>query len=364
MSKTLLIVSADAAADAAQAERGEAPRRDYHELARLLDADLLDFGAISRGTAGSRLARPLGGAVAQALFGWRRSGAYQAVYSDGEHFGLLLGILFRFRRHRPRHVLLAHHLTPKKKHLFARLARPAIDALIVHAALQRRLAIEQLGFAPARVHHLPYQADQNFWRPQGLAMADPPLICSAGLECRDYETVIDAIEGLPVGFHIGAASHWSSKRNLLQGRALTAQVQVDSYDYVALRDLYARSRFVVVPLFDVDFQAGITLMLEAMAMARAIVVTRTQAQRDVVVGPVWQAGATGWPAEGPPPEESSGIYVAPGDVDGWRSAIGFLLAHPEVCQKLGANGRRAVEERFTVEQFAQRLAALIQPADS
>ena len=360
MSSTLLIVSADAAADAARAERGEAPRRDYLELASRLEADVLDFGSISRDRVGSRLSRVLGRGVAQALLGWRRSRGYQTVFSDGEHFGLLLGMLLRARRNRPRHVLLAHHLTPKKKHPFARLARPAIDALIVHADLQRRLAVEKLSFAPERVYHLPYQADQDFWRPEGRQPGSA-LICSAGLECRDYATVIDAIEGLPVSFYIGAASHWSSKRNLLEGRPLPDQVHVDTYDYLALRDLYARSRFVVVPLFDVDFQAGITLILEAMAMAKGVVVTRTQGQRDVVVGPVWEGGNVSWPADGPPPEQSSGVYVAPGDVDAWRGAIRFLLEHPDVAARLGANGRLAVEQHYTVEQFAERLAELIAP---
>jgi glycosyltransferase involved in cell wall biosynthesis len=363
MSDTLLIVSADAAADAARAARGDAPRRDYLELARRIEADVLDFGSISRDRVGSLLSRVLGRGVTQAFLGWQRCRYYRSVFSDGEHFGLLLGILLRTRRNRPRHVLLAHHLTPKKKHPFARLARPAIDALIVHADLQRRLAVEQLGFAPERVYHLPYQADQDFWRPE-TPEPSSAMICSAGLECRDYETVIDAIEGLPVSFHIGAASHWSSKRNLLEGRPLPDQVHVDSYDYLALRDLYARSRFVVVPLFDVDFQAGITLILEAMAMAKAVVVTRTQGQRDVVVGPVWDGGEVAWPWDGPPPDQSSGIYVAPGDVAGWRGAITFLLEHPDVAARLGANGRLAVEQRYTVEQFAERLGAVIAPAQA
>jgi glycosyltransferase involved in cell wall biosynthesis len=358
MATTLLIASADAAKDTARAERGDAPRRDYLELAKRVAADVLDYGGVNGDSVASAVARVAGRPAAQAVAGWRRSPAYDTIFSDGEHFGLLLGILLRARRRRPRHVLLAHHLTPSKKHPFARLARPAIDALIVHSELQRRLAIERLGYAPERVHHLPYQADQEFWRPQRGAVEED-LICSAGLECRDYATVIEAIAGLPLSFHIGAASHWSSKRNLLEGRRLPPQVHVESYDYQALRDLYARSRFVVVPLFDVDFQAGITLILEAMAMAKAVVCTRTQGQRDVIVGPVWRGEDEAWPAGGPPLEEASGIYVAPGDVAGWRSTLSFLLARPDIASRLGANGRRTVEERYTVEQFAGRFAAVM-----
>ena len=62
---------------------------------------------------------------------------------------------------------------------------------------------------------------------------------------------------------------------------------------------------------------------------------------------------------GPDIDQSSGVYVAPGDVAGWRSALRFLLAHPEVAANLGQNGRRTVEERYTVEQFAERFAAVM-----
>jgi glycosyltransferase involved in cell wall biosynthesis len=356
--KTLLIITADAAADAERAARDEAPRRDYAELGRLLNADILDLPAVRAEPLAGPIIGVSGAALAQATAGLRRARNYDAVYSDGEHFGLFLAILMRTRGKRPRHVVLAHHLTPSKKHLFARLARPAIDAVIVHAELQRRLAIERLGFRPERVHYLPYQADQSFWRPAPPAKGEA-TICSAGLECRDYATVIDAIQGMPVDFHIGAASRWSSKRDLLKGRSLPSNVHVDSYDYVELRDLYARSHLVAVPLLDVDFQAGITLILEAMAMARAVVVTRTQAQRDVVVGPIWSASDATWPTEGPQPELSTGVYVAPGDVVGWQAALRFLLARPDLCARLGSNGRSAVEQQFTVEQFAGRVARLL-----
>jgi hypothetical protein len=81
----------------------------------------------------------------------------------------------------------------------------------------------------------------------------------------------------------------------------------------------------------------------------------------VLVGPVWHdERGDSWPSEGPPPDLSSAIYVAPGDVTGWRGAVRFLLAHSDVATTLGANGRRAVEERYTVEQFAERFAQVIE----
>ena len=45
-----------------------------------------------------------------------------------------------------------------------------------------------------------------------------------------------------------------------------ANLKFEAYDYMSLRRLYASARLVIVPLLPVDFQAGITVVLEAMAM--------------------------------------------------------------------------------------------------
>jgi glycosyltransferase involved in cell wall biosynthesis len=359
MSKVLLLPSADRRRDLERLGRHEVPRRDYLELAGALEAETFDFGQVVASPAGRRLARWLGKGPAHAFLASRRLGDCEVVFSDSEHVGLFLGILLGRRRRRPRHVLLAHHLTPAKKRPFARLGRGGIDALILHSEAQRRFAIGRLGFDAAKIHVLPYQVDTAFWEPQEVVQED--LVCTAGLECRDYATLAAAVDGLPIAVRIGAASNWSRKSNLLRGQSLPANIEVSSYSYLELRALYARSRFVVVPLLDVDFQAGITLILEAMAMARAVVVTETQGQYGAIIGPRWQAGLRTWPAAGPPVEESSGIYVPAGDPAALRSAMSYLIEQPGVASTLGRNGRLAAERDYSLEQFVRRFAAVIDP---
>jgi glycosyltransferase involved in cell wall biosynthesis len=359
MAKVLLLTSADVQRDRERLARGETPRRDYLGIAEALDAEVYDFGQVLEDTIGKRLVRVIGRGPTHALLAWRRlRREHTAVFSDSEHVGLILGMLLRLRRRRPRHTLLAHHLTPPKKRPFALLGRGGIDLLLLHSEAQRRLATGKLGFAPERVEVVPYQVDTRFWQPREVVEGQD-IICSAGLECRDYPTLAEAVDGLPVSVRIGAASNWSRKSDLLEGRPLPANVAAESYDYLQLRDLYARSRFVVVPLIEIDFQAGITLILEAMAMAKAVVVTRTVGQAGAVIGPLWTAGTTAWPPDGPSLETATGIYVLPGDAPAWRSAISFLLAHPKVAAALGRNGRAVVERDYTVEAFAERFASLI-----
>ena len=62
--------------------------------------------------------------------------------------------------------------------------------------------------------------------------------------------------------------------------------------------------------------------------------------------------------------QPNGFYVAPEDPTAMRRAICYLLDHPEERARLGAAGRRAVEELMTTEQFAVRLHELVDSACS
>ncbi len=146
-----------------------------------------------------------------------------------------------------------------------------------------------------------------------------------------------------------------------------------SFDYPALRQLYARAALVVVPLDDTDFQAGVTTILEAMAMGKPVIVTHTQGQTDVVQD---RRAFTRGNSPRARPEtllsslaiatgvklEPSGFYVPPGDHQALRRAIVFLVDHPEERKRFGAAGRRAVEQLATVDQYAARLQQLIREA--
>jgi len=108
-----------------------------------------------------------------------------------------------------------------------------------------------------------------------------------------------------------------------------------------LRDLYARARVVVVPLHDVDFDAGVTTITEAMAMGRAVVVTRTRGQVDVV-----RDGETG-------------LYVPPGDPAALRAAVRYLLDHPAEAARMGRHGRALAESRHTLDGWVTAVADVV-----
>jgi glycosyltransferase involved in cell wall biosynthesis len=112
-------------------------------------------------------------------------------------------------------------------------------------------------------------------------------------------------------------------------------------EHHALRDLYARSSFVVVPLQDVEFDAGGTAIAEAMAMGKAVIVTRTRGQIDIIEDGV------------------QGIYVPAGDPRSLRNAIEYLHSSPAEAARMGRAGRDLVERRFRFDDYVSHLADLL-----
>lgn len=353
--------------------RPAGPRKDYDALAARLGADVLDRAAAQQSPLARLAALALGTSVVQAWLAFRRHGQYDVVVTDGEGIGLPLALLLKLTRARCPHVTIGHRLsTPKKRPLFRWLrAHSHLTRIALHSVRQRDVAIRELGIPEEQLALVPYQVDAAFWRPRDVP--EERLVCSAGLEHRDYPTLFRAVDGLDVRAVIGAASHWSHQRNTAEDAACPANVEIGAFDYAALRDVYARAAIVVVPLADVDFQAGVTTILEAMAMGKPVIVTHTEGQTDVVED---RRAVTRGTTERPRPVsllrmlagasgvllEPTGFYVPPDDPAALRRAIVYLLDHPDQRARLGAAGRRAVEQFFTLERFVDHLAGLVSDA--
>jgi len=96
--------------------------------------------------------------------------------------------------------------------------------------------------------------------------SERPLIVTAGREFRDYPTLIDAVVGLDIDVVIASASPWSRRADNARDTDIPDNVTITKLPQYDLRDLYDRADLAVVPLQPVDFQAGITTILEAMSM--------------------------------------------------------------------------------------------------
>lgn len=369
MSRVVLCVSATKE-ETQRLTRG-GPRRDFVELARATDAKI-EYARASRrkGIVG----RITGPHIRQA---WRVAAGTQhgdIVFADGEHVGLPLLFFLALRRRKPSRVVMIGHLPGRwwKRLLFragTRLGTPG--RLLVHSIEQAR-ALEPVLGRRWTLSFVPYHVDPDFWAPLGgPAEGANPVVVAVGAEHRDYETLVRAAEGLPARVIIAAGSHWARAVPQIGRLPSNVLALTDLLTFGELRQLYDRAAVVVVPLRETRFQAGVTTILEAMSMAKPVVVTATAGQRECVRGPLVDAsgeehseatvdrGPRDTDVAEPHGGASTGLYVRPGDGDGLRAALAALLRDSERAARLGQTGRVEAARWFNFDPYVARLAAAI-----
>ncbi|OLE81880.1 MAG: hypothetical protein AUG06_00165 [Actinobacteria bacterium 13_1_20CM_2_65_11] len=336
MNRALMLVSARADSRLREEVRDRLrPCPEYLRLERDHGVELLDWSVLAHpSSVRHRTARV---SVMQAAAGFRRLRDFDVVFSDCEPIGVPLALGMRALGRRIPHLMLAHHLTTPAKRPFLHLlrGRHGVGRVLVHSKQQLDAGV-RLGIPSERMHLIPYFADTEFWSPGGRR--EERLVVSAGADHRDYTTLAAACDGLDVEVFIAQGSTHNARARQQAPTRWPANIRSAFADYQSLRDWYARAAVVVVPLIPNDFQAGVTTVLEAMAMGKAVVVSATTAQRDIV-------------ADG-----ETGVCVAPGNPRALRLTLARLLDDEEERKRLGGNARRAAEAHFSLDAYTKRLA--------
>ena len=320
--------------------RGLRPEPEYLRLERDYGVELLDWSSLGpRATHRSpRLA------LQQAWKAIERVDGHDAVLSDGEHLGVPLALAFKARGARVRHAMIGHHLTTPKKRVLLGAARAALhdSHVIVHCTEQMDHVEHRLHVSPEHTHLVPYGIDLTFWAP--LDVPDGGYVMSAGREHRDYRTLAEACAGAVERVFVAGSSLHSASATCRMPEQWPAGFATGVVDFLTLRERYAACSLFVLPLTATDFQAGVTALLEAMAMGKAVVATSNRSVREVVK------------------DGETGVLVPPGDPVAMREAILRLLSDASERQRLGRNARAAVEQRHALYDYAARLYAVTEGA--
>jgi glycosyltransferase involved in cell wall biosynthesis len=319
---------------------GYRPEPEYLRLESRHAFELLDWTALGE-DARHRSPRLALRHVSMALGRLER---YDAVLADGEHLGAPLAVGIKSRRIETRHAMIGHHLTPQKKRLLFGAVRWALrdSSFIVHCEDQARYARDGLGIAKAKVALVPYGIDLDFWHP--LDREDEGFVMASGKDHRDYVTFAQACDGAVDRAFVAGSSLHSAGALCRVPTTWPDGFATGFVDFPTLRDRYASCALFVLPLLATDFQAGVTALLEAMAMGKAVIATSNSSVREVVV------------------DGETGVLVPPGDPAAMRAAIVRLLADPGERARLGRNARDAVEVRHGLDDYASRLDAVTKGA--
>ena len=283
----------------------------------------------------------------------RRRGDYDVIVTWGERLTFALLALQRLSGTTTPHIAFISQFAKPNVAGPMRLLGRHLRAVVAFTSVQRDYAIRRGLVAADRLFLIRFHVDHRFFHPRPGA---GDLISAVGAEMRDYPTLFAALDGTAIRCHIAAGEvRVPGRVRLIKDRRVQVadlmvrpnpHVTIGRKSVTELRDLYAQSRFVVVPLLPSQSDNGITVILEAMAMGKAVICTRTAGQVDVI-----QDGVTG-------------ILVPAGDPQALRAAMQALWDDPERAAAMGARGRAYVERHHTLDAFCLNVGQAIAAATS
>lgn len=269
---------------------------------------------------------------------------FDSILTHTEKVSFPLAMILKWIRSPKPHIVVLSRITSveskrsKKKIWFFKKTQASVTRFLIWSSMQRNIAIERFGVHPDKIVLLKRGVDQQFWRPMN---GETDMICSVGMEARDYPTLVEALRHLEIPCHIAGGSSradiFKTIDRLNEIQDIPEWVTVGPKEQLELRSLYARSRFTVVPLLPTDSDNGLTAILESMAMGKPVICTKAEGQIDII-----EDGVTG-------------IFVPQGDSAAMRSAIQALWNEPERCEEMGRAARAFIVNQHNIEQFVDAI---------
>jgi glycosyltransferase involved in cell wall biosynthesis len=185
------------------------------------------------------------------------------------------------------------------------------------------------------VSFVPFGVDTAALRPSDAPMTRD--VVSVGSDPhRDHELLLEVARALPsVSFTLVAGG--DGARAL---RDVPANVEVDvDIPFDAMRQRLEEARVVALPVRENTYSGATTVLLQAMALAKPVVVSRTSAI------------ASGYRLV----DGENCRFVEPGDVAAFVKSVGDVLGDDLHARALGASARLTVERDLTWERYASRI---------
>jgi glycosyltransferase involved in cell wall biosynthesis len=299
--------------------------------------------------AGAIVNRPLeaaggyGGDFASVLASLRQVNAADAVLSTVDTVGIPLILLKRAGLVRPPVVYISIGLPERlvqlrggpMRRLYAGALRRA-QAVLAYSRNEAEWLREWLGPNGPPVKFVPFGVDVNGFRPTSGSTPEFDVL-SVGIDpYRDFDLLVAVAARHPeLSFRIVAgADRARSLDNLPANIALEVDIPLDQ-----VRQRFGQARVVALPVRDNSYSGATTTLLQAMAMAKPVVVSRTAAIAD------------GYELE----DGVNCRLVQPGDEQAFERALVETLTGADAGASLGLRARQTVERSFSWERYTDTL---------
>ncbi|MCB9478275.1 MAG: glycosyltransferase family 4 protein [Deltaproteobacteria bacterium] len=198
--------------------------------------------------------------------------------------------------------------------------------------------IGDFGVDPARVRHVPFGVDADFYRSENSPTNPAAAPLAFGMdERRDWKLLAQAMNGC--GMNLDLVTH----PRFVEGIALPEEIRrIDPVSFRALRSRIAAAPFLVFPVKENPYTGATISLLSAMAMGKAAIVSRTSAI------------AQGYGLV----DGDNVIFVAPGDPTAMRDAAADLLADSDKARRIGDAAATHVLSGYTIAHMADALAEI------
>ena len=190
-------------------------------------------------------------------------------------------------------------------------------------------------FAPSKF--IPWCVDMDMF--DGLEVNgenEKPFFLANGKTGRDYHTFVKGCIGMDAEVRIIGPKQ--EKPDSLPENVNWIETSEDPPDqavnYPTLKKWYSQCIGVCIPLSgDADDTCGYTNMLEAMAMKKPVLMTKSGSLHI------------------DPETDNFGKNITPKDCIGWKNAMNEILLDQGLARKFGEEGRRLAKSHFTTERF-------------
>jgi glycosyltransferase involved in cell wall biosynthesis len=299
-----------------------------------------------------------GGDFASVLASLRAANAADVIFSTVDTVGIPLVLLGRAGLVRPPIVYAAIGLPERlvqlrgrwMRRLYARALRRC-RTIVAYAESETEWLRDWLGDGGPEIVFLPFGVDTGAFHPLPDRVPDVDVVSIGADPRRDFDLLADVASRHPEwSFRIVATAERARLLGELSPNvALETDIVLDQ-----VRDRSAGARVVALPVRDNSYSGATTVLLQAMAMAKPVVVSRTRAI------------ASGYGL-------ADGVncrLVEPGDSGQLERAILDLLADDAAASALGARARETVESGLSRDAYAEGLwrvlsaAAMAEPASA